>query len=328
MPNPIIVVRAHYFDPELEEFVRRLETTGWPVVMVVDEGRRQVDVPAGMAKVSLNAQSLSEAGLFFQADQKSGVGDIGWRCGDYSLYLARRAYPGHSHYILIEPDVEIHARDLAGLARRLIGLDEVDFMAHGIRQATASWYWHHMMADVQKPVWRCLFSLVCASGRAVDAAYETRQTLGATARETNWPNDESFFATAICNDNRFAHADLTSLGLSSGNSFSFHRPFSRTLLRRRRFDGLAYHPVLSGNKFLAKADALLAVASERRRLSAYTMFTPQFLEALQAECGPQAVVDFKTRMDFQLRDIGHSPVHLRCYQMLRSVYNRIRRSPD
>ncbi|GGE01175.1 hypothetical protein GCM10011390_20050 [Aureimonas endophytica] len=325
----LVVVRTHYIDEELIKFVRRIESANCDIVIAAEEGKHECIVPADLRKVSLNAESLSRLRLFFKPNAENTIGDAGWRCGDYSLYAAREAFPDYPHYLLIEPDVEIRTADLAQFMDRLARQADRDFMACNLRLAPKRWFWAKTMEAFGQPVWRCIFPFVWASAAALDLALLRRQELSlrAASDETiaeHWPNDEAFVATTLCNSS-LQSADFSQMAPQpyDESTVSFHRPFSRALLRSGRPDEKLYHPVLADEQFTRKAEKLLAVAASRKRLAAYHMFTPDFHAALRAECGDEVARDFTRRLEAELRAIGRSRTILAGFLLARKLYHRV-----
>lgn len=330
----LVVVRTHYFDDEFLEFYRWFGSADLDVVAVVDEGRGPVEFPAEVHKLSLDAATLERLGLYFAKSDASSIGDAGWRCGDYSLYIARDAYRDYENYLLIEPDVLFNTADPARLPALAAAWSGTDLMAANLRKAESSWFWSATMRPFDADVRRCLFPFVWMSAAAVDLALQRRRELSKTAFADdtvgrNWPNDESFVATTICNAG-LSFQDIAKLDppLCDGRTMSFHRPLSMTLVKRADPDEKVYHPVLAGQRFLRKANDLLAVAGGVGGLSGFFMFDAAFDAALRAECSASEYADFNRRLTAHLRTIGKSVFSLRCHQLLRKLYRSLRQTPE
>ena len=251
MSRTAVLIRTHYVDEQLRAFAERLRAgSEFDVYVVADETRGALDF-GDIPKLSLTAPILASLGLYGAAP------DLLWRCGDYGLYVARRALPAYDAFWMIEPDVRLNAERPSGILARFPGPAEVDFLAGRLRPAEADWDWAAMMEPETGPVWRCLFALVRLSAPAIDLLLEVRRQ--ATARHLSqgrdpaaWPNDEAFVATTLARNGRSCR-DLNDFGqIYDEAGFSFWFPVSQRELEAGGREGWIYHPVLSGQAYFIK----------------------------------------------------------------------------
>ncbi|MCG3169676.1 MAG: hypothetical protein CALGDGBN_01199 [Pseudomonadales bacterium] len=188
-------IRAHRYgeaERELHELLSRCFRVE-DVFFVFDETNAPVETPAGVRRTGFDRAALREAGLFCEAPR------IGWLCGDYAYYFLRRAVRAR-HYWLIEPDVRFTHRDPKDFFR-CFEHDDADLALCLFGKRNGAWMWHAAALQVAPEVHGCAFPLSRASGKAIDALYRERHALSQSlaargAGVAEWPNDESFVATA------------------------------------------------------------------------------------------------------------------------------------
>lgn len=249
MTDTAVLVRTHYVDDEVRALIASLQASSpHEVFALVDETRAPLDFGA-TPKISLTASLPAELGLYAGSDR------IYWRCGDYGLYAARRALPAKARFWLIEPDVRIRS-DRPGAVFDRFQDNPADLLVSNFRPAEPSWDWGKTMDD-GGPIWRCLFPLVRVSARALDALVEARRDFGARFQTAGadpqfWPNDEVFTATTLMRlgfDCRDLNAEAE---VYDPNTFGYWWPISDRQLAEAGREGLAYHPVLNGDRYFQK----------------------------------------------------------------------------
>lgn len=241
--SDLLVLRTHEGGAALEAALAPYRgLRGLDLAVAMDERSGPVAVPAGVAKVSLSDAAAAAAGL-------PVLPKWTYRCGDYALYLVRRALAGYDRYWMIEPDVRINA----GSAQDFFDLyaaAEQDFLATEVGPRQAGWSHHRTMARFRPEVHGCLFPLVRLSGAALDhlqarraALYPEWQAANEAGPRLRWPNDESFVATELAHAG-FAMADLNDFGRRvHGAGWGFRYPVHARAALFETPDGMIYHPV-------------------------------------------------------------------------------------
>lgn len=262
MSRTAVLIRTHYADEQLRAFAATLRSERmFDVYALVDETRGAVDL-GDIPKIAVSMEAAAELGLCVATP------NLLWRCGDYGLYLARRALPGYDAFWMIEPDVRLWSAAPSSILSKFPPPDEADFLAAHLRPAEPDWNWGRTMDLADGPVWRCLFALVRLSGRALDAMLVERRRLSALAAEKGadpafWPNDEVFTASTLVRKG-FVCRDFNNFGrIYEPVGFSFWIPLSERELAASGQEGWIYHPVLSGQRYFLK---LFRLASEQGNL--------------------------------------------------------------
>ena len=289
-----ILIRTHYSDPLIGEFAARLRhDTGWPVYLVLDETKGPADPAPGEDRISLTYGLFEAMGLY-------STPDIGWRCGDYALYAARKALPDVTYFWMIEPDVRIGLQDLGDFFGYFAAHPDYDLLATYYGAAGPEYQWTAMIAPFAAHPKKCMFPIVRFSARALDylllrrrllseAFWSGRYTDGRLRSLEIWPNDEVFTATML-HEGGFRAADLNATGREfyDSQSFSYAYPISLQRFNGMAADGRIYHPVLASGAFLRKIRSMF----EHVRLNAGPaslmrgLFDRQDLyDDIRAECG-------------------------------------------
>jgi hypothetical protein len=122
-------------------------------------------------------------------------------------------------------------------------------------------------------------------------------------RTIDWPNDEAFTSTTLSNG-PFLCRDLNEFGNNyrSDDMISYNGPILRKCLLERQRDGLVYHPVLSGERFLRKAYSILEqyIWDGAAPEAFESKFGISFQRKIADECGDEAARNFKARYDIGL----------------------------
>ena len=245
--DTFIGLRAHYADDHVCRFAALLSrAVPCEFAVLMDEtGGPQNEF--WLPTLSITTDTLDRLGLVRDCEAPT------WRCGDYSLYLALERYPHCRYFWLIEPDVRIHFTDIGDFFSLYAG-DPTDLLAAGFRIAKPSWDWHESMAWYSPTVYRCLFSAVRLSRRALTHLLSERRRIRETRpAASRWPNDEAFVATVLasgdfkCRDLNDAHR-----AVYSERTFTYSRPIAQSDFVEREPDGQIYHPVLSGDRLFRK----------------------------------------------------------------------------
>ena len=146
----VIVVRTHYFDKELSSWASDIKALGFELVFVVDETHGIVEIDNQFKKLVLNNDVINKLGLLL-------IYNVGWQCGDYSLYIAKEHFPHASHFWLVEPDVYFNMKNKEMFFEFFEKYPDIDFLSALFRPAKPSWYWHAPMKPFATTVHRCLF---------------------------------------------------------------------------------------------------------------------------------------------------------------------------
>lgn len=258
----MILFRTRELGPINHRFVEQLASCGdGRVACVIDERFTTVDTTP-WPKVSLTVPACEALGLYCPAD-------VGWRCGDYGLYLARKQFPDEPFFWLIEHDVRFGGDGPAGFFAMFEAETTADLLAPDLRRADRSWFWEYTVAARGVSVYRCLFPIVRLSGRAIDYLAAKRAALSQRpGRRRAWPNDESFVATAIANNPDMIARDLNQFGrmLYDAATLSFELPYNGDILRMRQDVLTIYHPVLFGADYDTKVTKMQESQPDRKLL--------------------------------------------------------------
>jgi hypothetical protein len=239
-----LLLRTHRFGPMEQAFLERLRReSGFLIAVVADETTVPLNCD-GFPKISVTRRAVRQLGLHCPRD-------FTWRCGDYGLYLARRAMPQIEHFWQIEPDVRFAYPDYGDLFRMFDPYPDVDLIGFDLRLAGPDHWWQPTMLQRTRDVYRCLFGLTRFSARALDvcATERRRDSYNIWARLV-WPNDETFTSTTlIAAGMKVKDANAFGRRLYTPESFSYWRPFRGETFDDSPQDGLVYHPVVWGEDY-------------------------------------------------------------------------------
>jgi hypothetical protein len=273
-PLGVILLRMAQFASATCSFAERLaQESGYRVACLVDERAGLVEV-APFPKVSLTVEACCALDLYCPPD-------MGWRCGDYGLYLARAQFPDAPHFWLIDYDVRISGPDLGAFFKFFETNGPADLIAPQYGPAGAEWYWRHTIRARNVTVYRCLFPLVRVTASAVDRLLARRRRMSRSwIRRISWPNDESTVATTLSNDGSICR-DLNGFGRTvyTDETFSFFTPFDGDALDMSGSDAIAYHPVLFAEDYRRK---LAKLQVQETRLERFRRRLANRLNALSA----------------------------------------------
>jgi hypothetical protein len=257
----LLILRAHKADSDtFAAYDRYCGLRSADVVICCDERDGAVDM-GGRSKLAWDRDTLTALGLFAHPR-------CGWRCGDYAYYVTRAARPDYDRYWLVEPDVLINVEHLDAAFDQLNGGD-ADFLAARFSVRDERWEWARTMRHRYDKVYGCIFPLTRLSAGAIDHLHAARRAaLVPELQEAfaNWPNDEVFVATELCNHG------FTCLELASGLPGSYTRatlrtaiPHDRAALQAGGPDGLIYHPVRDFRTWFEDRSRWAADYGQRRR---------------------------------------------------------------
>nr|WP_294506189.1 hypothetical protein [uncultured Rhodopila sp.] len=256
----MILFRIRDLGPLNRRFAEELAAgCGDRFACVVDERFGDVDT-APWPKVSLTVPACEQIGLYCPDD-------VGWRCGDYGLYLARARFPDEPFFWIIEPDVRFGGAGSAAFFGMFRSDTSADLLVADLRAADRTYFWEFMVAERGLAVYRCIFPLVRVSARAIDYLSAKRVLLSRNERrQRDWPNDESFVATLLKNNPDMICRDLNDFGstLYDADTLSFWKPLDGDNLHMRSDLVTIYHPVLFGADYRAKVERVEAPQPDRR----------------------------------------------------------------
>lgn len=287
-PKELVLFRTHVFNDRVAAVLDRLSRrSNRRVVVVADESKKELRTPEEIEKLSLTRAAVEAAGLFCP-------GDVGWRCGDYSFYLASPLLRGIEFVWLVEHDLHINFEREADFFDRFSN-EPHDLLGVEFKRASKAWSWYSRMGAYQQDVHYCLFPLVRLSRRAVDALLADRRSMSEafakTGVEGTYPNDEAFVATML-KARGFSCESINSFGhryYGAGTTFSLNRPFSRAALESAEADGLLYHPAVYGNDFVRKARAYIRNATTPEELDGFAEYLSRSANHECAENAPKLV---------------------------------------
>jgi hypothetical protein len=258
MTTEMLLLRTTRLNSRTVAFGDELATaSGLPAKFIVD-GRHAPPTPDPHPKVLLTEKACEEAGLFCTPD-------FAWRCGDYGLYLAARAYPHIQRFWLVEHDVRFIGGSAEAFFQFFAG-KTADLLTTFFRPATPDWYWYSYALGRGVYPYRCIYPLMRISRRALDHMYETRKRHSASPRRRKaWPNDEAFTATTLHNAG-FTCADLNAFGRTfyEAGTFSGEGAIDGDAVAPPAGGVKAYHPVLYGEDYRNKVHRLAAKRAARR----------------------------------------------------------------
>jgi hypothetical protein len=246
MSNTAILFRTHKHNARVRSFAMQLaRESGHSLVILGDETRTKLDF-GEIPKLVLTKEYCREVGLYWQSD-------IGWRCGDYGLYLARRALPEFKRFWLIEYDVRLHFHHLSEFFTPFQN-EAADLLVPDLRESEPNWFWYSAMRTRRSKIYQCIFPILRISSELIDALLRERLADSKTIiRKIEWPNDESFVATEAIQAG-FLCKDLNDTGrrlYHMNETFSFNLPIDGRLLEDTEPTRLIYHPVVFGSEDMA-----------------------------------------------------------------------------
>ena len=306
MSRLLTVLRVRTVSAEALSLCTRIAASGRSdVCIAINDPSAEPGRSGAFAVVPVTETTIRAAGLLY-------TDEVPWRCGDYPLVLAYIACPDYDFYYQIESDVFVNAADIGAFFDGLQADATTDFLAAELGAAHPAWFWYDTIAPFAQTVRRCLFPFVRFSRAALDYVLAERRHFtnlfharldfdGNVRGFHDWPNDESFCATMIVQRGLSA-ADLneTERAVWSRRTFSFATPISRRRLEAGPRDGLLYHPVLAGAKFLAKSRAILAAIASQSDPAFHgreAFGGNGFLDDLALECGADVAATFAAELD-------------------------------
>lgn len=236
----LAVIRTHRWDEDAQRLFAQLRPVFGDDVVTVFHNR-----PADLV-LPLRAADIDDAWLA-QASLRP-VRDWGWRCGDYSLFRAREAFPDHDRYWVIEPDVFFTGpvgaffAQAAALRQDVLGVD--------LEQVPAGHKFARAMPAM--PLWRAIFALSRFSGRAIDRLRALRVAhADVRIAPRFFPNDEIFSFTHVMADPDLTCASLAQLlpGWIDPLAIATDPDVLVDLLQDRTSPGV-FHPVRGHASFL------------------------------------------------------------------------------
>ena len=249
MTGGMILLRTMRLDTDSIDLAGTVNrASGLPVTMLADERKG----PAGecaFPKIGMDMAAYRSLELYLPPD-------VGWLCGDYGLYLARRRFPGISHFWMIENDVRIEG-DAPSFFAACGMRPEIDLLVARYRPSEPDWWWNATLAARDITPYRCFFPVVRMSAQAIDLLYaKRRRQSGIYSRRMAWPNDEGFVATTIAQSTLRA-VDLNDVVTDcyDDETYTFEELIDGTALPETDGPKL-FHPVLSGEYLVAKQQRL------------------------------------------------------------------------
>lgn len=259
--STIYGVRCHKPTPSTINLARALQRAFGParVWLLIDETESTETWPHDIQRLALTPAYL--AGF----SGMPSISSIGWRCGDYFLYLAAD-HLAFDHMWLIESDVYFHSDDIAALLEP--AETDLDLAAFNLGPADESWYWTSSMRSLgYSDIYRCLFPLVRISRAAIQACAAARSEMHRTfdPARGHYPNDESLVATEVVSRG-FSHTPLERLLVGKMSRFQYRNKYRLSELLPQLTSEQIVHSALDDQEFeahaLAKVTALLSGVSE------------------------------------------------------------------
>jgi hypothetical protein len=239
--SALILLRATTLTRHSVEFANVLEReSGFEVVHLLD-GRHAVQQESRREKILLTETAVRALGLYAPPNFQ-------WQCGDYGIYLARRAFPDVRHFWLIEHDIRFGGGPANDFFRCFERLDDIDLLACQFEPVQGFWTWGYTAMGRDIVPHRCLFGIVRLSSRAVDEVLAHRRKQSKLLRRrATWANDEGFVATTLANRG-FTCRDLNSFGpvFYDESSLSLFSKIDGATFDPPRTGVRIYHPVLYG----------------------------------------------------------------------------------
>ena len=247
-PAGLILIRTHFVDDRIAEMARALAAGGaYDVMLAVDETAGPIDT-RGLPKLSMTLDSCVRLGLAV------GFAKPLWRCGDYAFYHALALGRAYRRYWLVEYDVVVNFADPLDFFRFFDDRAGEDYLAACLKVADKDWHWRERAARRFPVVYSALFPVVRLSAAAAERLRERRRFEAERLRDAdldvdaNWPNDESFVASAA-HDLGLSAADFNAYG-----EFYSEATFAPHLLRHRSQlpapDNKIHHAVRAGATYL------------------------------------------------------------------------------
>jgi hypothetical protein len=200
----LLLIRTTRPDQSVCAFANHLRDASRARVLLLIDNRRGAPIEAQEDWLVLDKASYRSLDLYCPAD-------VGWRCGDYGLYIAKRKFPDAHYFWMMEDDLRIDGV-MSSFFDHFASRPEIDFLTTRLRRASHEWHWssHSLARDVAN--YACLFGITRSSARAIETFYRKRRR---HSRQINrmllWPNDESFCATTAT-ANGLAVKDLNDCG--------------------------------------------------------------------------------------------------------------------
>lgn len=295
----LILIRTHFFCEATERFYDFLKrTSGRDVAIVCDETNGVVDIGAGKVKISITADFMQKLGLHVPSR-------FGWLCGDYFLYAGSQLLSGYDRYWMIESDVRMNFENASEFFDAFAE-DASDLLAFHMYKSSGTWYWHSPMSYFTQDVYACLFPVVAISKKAVDFAFAERLKMSSNFdnivpkdEKRRWPNDESFLISTLMK-NGFSTKSLNSpkRAFTNKDTFGVGLPKSDAQLHTQSPDGMIYHPVQAGERFVNKANSWLTSYINRKatKEKLQQLFDDTFLAGMRLESSEDEFRQFEARL--------------------------------
>jgi hypothetical protein len=212
-------------------------------VVLADETRGPLGI-TGYEVIS-HTEDTSKFGLFVYPP-----GNSLWHNVDYGLHILRARLPGYDYYLTSESDLAVNLPlDPIVAQAAAAGLDLV---AHGLRPATADWYWYqNAIAWFDAPLGSLLYFMI-ASAAAIDLLWHMRRQMSAQFTlqlGKEWPFCEVFVPTLL----KMANMRMAEIGAYADTQHLRLRP--RLLLSDPRANrpGSLCHSVLGKRAYVRAA---------------------------------------------------------------------------
>ncbi|WP_171070265.1 FkbM family methyltransferase [Methylobacterium terricola] len=220
-------------------------------MIVADETNGNVNVPPDITKIIIDHEFNTRNGLYITER-------IFWRCGDYFLIAAYKAFQNADFFWLLDDDTRINSENLDVFFSKFES-SGYDFLAAEFQTCGDYWSWTQTVKWYTDNVYSCFFPITFYSSKAADTIYKNRKQLTEVMNARNispdmWPNDEAFTASAVVQAGLKA-ADFNQIQQNCILKENFHfgdMPMAEQEFKKILPNEQVYHPVLSGLAYYKK----------------------------------------------------------------------------
>lgn len=286
MNNQVIIFRTHLINQDIINFAHHLASVGLTIIFAVDETQKILSVPYPFKKISLTKEKIDNLQLYCPSD-------VGWRCGDYNLYVGLDFIKDYEYVWLIEHDVRINA-ELKFFFEYFNDYDEDFIGAFFEKCSTPGWDWYERIKPYFIP-YRCFFPISRFSNKAIPYLFSERQKMSIdffdNPENKRYPNDESFVASVIGNSQHLSanHFNFGEIKWTDPLLFTLSWVFPLSLFASMPYDYKIYHKVASGGKFFEEARRALLRCQKTNQYNTSLELTKYLEKYASLECNAEQV---------------------------------------